>query len=1342
MTVVSSGNTITFAGDGVQTSFDFNFRIFREDDLCAVLRSSSGEERKLNLGSDFLIVSGVGSDSGGRVSYPVSGSPLSEGETITLYREIPYSQELELVDNDPFSASLLNEAFDRGVMRDQQLQEQVDRALKYDISTPLEEQLSPQEFMRSVRQTRDSVSESMEAAETARAGAVEAENGACRAESGAQDARSGAEAARDEAQAARDAAREIALGDVAALRSPTPVLSGPVEAAEGTAISIQIMDYQEDPVTSYDIDVSGFGSVSIAGGEISWQLGNVDADANRSIEVLRRKRGEFHSELARHTVLVRKVAVQDGPTVVFADSSAGWDKEPDQEGIQPPARSVAAENTNQVASALMEITYTGSEIAVLAGTTADALQLAEPVAVNEFLITDQGETCVESVSIDATPSRTISDLSLWDGKTSGFIFSSGTIGNAGGSGNSSVRSSSIISGDFEFRFRPKANGGGNETSIGFFPAAELSKFNPDNYFQRSVGFSKFVEFLVNTGGVTSPFNGTLFEPAENTSGWSCDSDQVLILQREGTHVRLIREDNQGSRTTIKNTYLVFDEDVYLYVGMYSGANDNYQKLENVAWDSVQTKHTASVNPSLSGTPTKVFRNPLWRPLALTGTQSVTTLKTLDEVVQGEKLKLPEKEVIAGVVAEEVINTVSDQQPFGDGSCLGTYPMDNAGNCPSIGPNGDTISSGVVRWEPGKYGEGAVITPTTAKDYGITVDFADFGVSWWVNTQKGDTPNSALCFGSSTGYLALWVNPDANVSVPVTGVGALTFDTALVNDGQDHHFVVSGNSTDGVKVYLDGNVVCSSGAYTPGTPKSLWQLGYGANSAGMYYDQLRFFNRELTQEDVQKLMNEESKNYSVDLTHENLTQVPTSAAKRSNVALKLGTGVVGEYLGPEVPLSLKKVQNVIPDMNAATTQGCTITASSILSQDYVAWLAGAHDHPNWGWIADNSLSPQTLTCLFDSPVDIYEYEIQAINLNSVDYKGTPTEFSVEIYDGSTWMQVDYQSGLANWSQEEKRKFTLSALQENCYGIRINCIDAERPEYKSIGQFSVFPKAESTASALVFESSESIKDRIFVSGGLHNDIEIDGGRHELSAVAENTTQITEGVTPARDFYSYGYVHKYYVNNRVKVPNGKTISELGIWTDSENTVPYRLCIFKKLSGDNLEIVARTASHAFSTGEEWQPLESPFTVPQTGDYYVGAGVPSGANEGRITWPEATDPFSGWLCEDFASDALGSTGAFTLYQYTSNVGYRFAGSLYTTTATLVTPLAQAPTGTETVIIPDRCNLSPASLAAQVAGGELKITSDMITLEQDPNLKRLAMAVNGPSEMRFKSGKIYIKENV
>ncbi|WP_319780300.1 LamG-like jellyroll fold domain-containing protein [Maridesulfovibrio sp.] len=431
MTLVSSGSTITFAGDGVQNLFDFNFRIFRAEDLCAVVRNNEGQERSLVSGSDFKIISSMDSESGGRVQYPVSGEPLPPGESITFYRDIPYTQELELVDNDPFSAQLLNEAFDRGVMRDQQLQEQVDRAVKYDISTPEEDRLSPQELMRTISDARDLAVE-------AHAGAVEAEETVLSLVSEAHEIQTEVEGARDmaltaqsAAEEARDSAIRIAVGDITALRSAVPVLSGPSEAAEGTTVSLTISDHIEDGVTSYEVNTLGFGTASISGNIISWVLGTTGMDISKSIEVVRRRRGELYSDTAVHQQQVKYVPVQDGPTMAFADSNSGYPGATvDADGVHTPAHSVGADNINQVVSAIPEILVVNGKLVLLDGTTESILKLAILVAAGDVIITDKGECIVASVADDSADSSTTLDI-FGDGSCVSCITFDGTVSDLG-----------------------------------------------------------------------------------------------------------------------------------------------------------------------------------------------------------------------------------------------------------------------------------------------------------------------------------------------------------------------------------------------------------------------------------------------------------------------------------------------------------------------------------------------------------------------------------------------------------------------------------------------------------------------------------------------------------------------------------------------------------------------------------------------------------------------------------------------------------------------------------------------------------------------------------------------
>jgi len=133
MTVSSTTNRISYAGDGTTKDFTYPFKIFAETDLVVILRDADGNETTLTLNTDYT-VSGVGNESGGTVS--LTTAPAS-GETLVIIRQLPLTQETDYVENDPFPAESHEEALDRLTMIAQQLQEQIDRAPKLAESSSL-----------------------------------------------------------------------------------------------------------------------------------------------------------------------------------------------------------------------------------------------------------------------------------------------------------------------------------------------------------------------------------------------------------------------------------------------------------------------------------------------------------------------------------------------------------------------------------------------------------------------------------------------------------------------------------------------------------------------------------------------------------------------------------------------------------------------------------------------------------------------------------------------------------------------------------------------------------------------------------------------------------------------------------------------------------------------------------------------------------------------------------------------------------------------------------------------------------------------------------------------------
>lgn len=119
-----------YTGNGVTTAFAYGFRILDASHI-RVVRTENDIDTDVVTG---FTVSGVGADSGGNVTFAVAPTALQK---ITLIRNVPFVQETDLENQGAYYAETIEAALDLGVMRDQQLQEQIDRSLKIPVGAPI-----------------------------------------------------------------------------------------------------------------------------------------------------------------------------------------------------------------------------------------------------------------------------------------------------------------------------------------------------------------------------------------------------------------------------------------------------------------------------------------------------------------------------------------------------------------------------------------------------------------------------------------------------------------------------------------------------------------------------------------------------------------------------------------------------------------------------------------------------------------------------------------------------------------------------------------------------------------------------------------------------------------------------------------------------------------------------------------------------------------------------------------------------------------------------------------------------------------------------------------------------
>jgi hypothetical protein len=128
MTISSTTVKNSYSGDGSTTTFNYTFKIFADSDLQVIIRSSTATETVKTITTHYT-VTGAGSASGGTVVFTAGNIPAS-GETVVLRRAVPQTQAIDYIANDPFPAESHEEGLDRATMTLQQVQEELDRAIK------------------------------------------------------------------------------------------------------------------------------------------------------------------------------------------------------------------------------------------------------------------------------------------------------------------------------------------------------------------------------------------------------------------------------------------------------------------------------------------------------------------------------------------------------------------------------------------------------------------------------------------------------------------------------------------------------------------------------------------------------------------------------------------------------------------------------------------------------------------------------------------------------------------------------------------------------------------------------------------------------------------------------------------------------------------------------------------------------------------------------------------------------------------------------------------------------------------------------------------------------------
>ena len=129
MTIATSTNIAIGRGNGVTTAFNYGFIIPSLDDLLVTYTDADGVQTVLD--DSQFIVTGIDDPDGGTVTYPISGSPIATGTSITIQRIVPYTQPTSLVNQGGYYPGVVEAALDNLEMQIQQAVAEIGTGIHY-----------------------------------------------------------------------------------------------------------------------------------------------------------------------------------------------------------------------------------------------------------------------------------------------------------------------------------------------------------------------------------------------------------------------------------------------------------------------------------------------------------------------------------------------------------------------------------------------------------------------------------------------------------------------------------------------------------------------------------------------------------------------------------------------------------------------------------------------------------------------------------------------------------------------------------------------------------------------------------------------------------------------------------------------------------------------------------------------------------------------------------------------------------------------------------------------------------------------------------------------------------
>jgi cysteine-rich repeat protein len=133
-------------------------------------------------------------------------------------------------------------------------------------------------------------------------------------------------------------------------------------------------------------------------------------------------------------------------------------------------------------------------------------------------------------------------------------------------------------------------------------------------------------------------------------------------------------------------------------------------------------------------------------------------------------------------------------------------------------------------------------------------------------------------------------------------------------------------------------------------------------------------------------------------------------------------------------------NLVPAMTSPSTPSGTVTQSGAFNASFPGWQA--FDATTSLWLSAQDQAPAWVAYEWgDGPRTVTSYAITFANGSSLESRG-PRDFTLQGWNGATWIVIDTRTGETNWSTPPRRVYTVAA-PGSYFAYKLNVTDDNDP-----------------------------------------------------------------------------------------------------------------------------------------------------------------------------------------------------------------------------------------------------------------------------------------------------------